>query len=286
MRVDLDRLGSVFVAAPLIESGLLRVSRGIPILMYHSISTDPETGVPGYYRLATSPARFRAQMIWLHEAGYRTIDLTEMCRRLAAPVVAADRAVVITFDDGFRDFHTHAWPVLDELGFSATMFLPTSFIGSTRRRFKGRDCLTWTEVRALHQAGARFGAHTVTHPVLHQLGWADIHTELHDGKRTIEDELGVRVDAFAYPYAFPQEDRAFVSRFRDELGQLGYAASVTTAIGIARRPADALALKRLPVNDADDLPLFAAKLRGGYDWVRIPQSLFRRAKRLGRIRSA
>ncbi|MPY91439.1 MAG: polysaccharide deacetylase family protein [Luteitalea sp.] len=280
--MQVDRIVSVFLAQPLLTAGLFRIEPGIPILMYHSVSDDPEVGVSPYYRLTTSPARFREQMRWLHKRGYAVIDLLEAQRRLSTGMLESERAVVLTFDDGFRDFATEAWPLLADFGFSATVFLPTGFIGRTQQSFKGRACLTWPDVRLLNRRGVRFGAHTVTHPVLYELSWADIRRELRDSRRQLEDELGDTVSTFAYPYAFPQEDGPFVDRMRQELHSQGYVAAVTTALGTARRGSDALWLRRLPVNETDDPFLFAAKLLGAYDWVAPLQAFARRARTLAR----
>ena len=149
----MDRLATVCVADPILSSGIVRTSAGISILMYHSISDDPETGVAPYYRLATSPSRFREQMQWLRDGGFDVIDLMEAHRRLQTGATLNHRSVVLTFDDGFQDFADRAWPVLSDFGYSATMFLPTAYIGNDRRSFKGRPCLTWDEVRRLRSGG-------------------------------------------------------------------------------------------------------------------------------------
>jgi peptidoglycan/xylan/chitin deacetylase (PgdA/CDA1 family) len=283
--IHVDRVASVFVARPLLTSGLLRTTPGIPILMYHSISDDPEPGVSPYYRVATSPVRFREQMRWLRDSGYAVIDLAEAVARLSTGKFDGRRAVVLTFDDGFRDFVTGAWPVLEEQGFTATMFLPTAFIGETRKSFKGRECLTWDEVRDLRVRGARFGSHTVNHPILYELPWTEVRRELRDARLQIEDQLQERIDTFAYPYAFPQEDLEFAKRLRCELHEQGYVGAVTTVIGRAGAVSDPLCLKRLPVNQADDRSLFMTKLAGAYDWVGSVQSIVRRTKgRSGRTR--
>jgi peptidoglycan/xylan/chitin deacetylase (PgdA/CDA1 family) len=274
----LDRLGSVVVDR-LMGARLLETASGIPILMYHSVAEDSEPGVSPYYRLTTTPARFAAHMHWLRRNGYAVVDLDAAFHRSAARATDGKRLAVVTFDDGFLDFKTDAWPVLSELGFTATVFLPTAFIGQARRLFKGRPCLTWSEVRKLHGLGVRFGSHTVTHPKLYDLSWSAIRGELLDSRTALEQELGGPVRTFAYPYAFPQEDGDFAKRFKEELMEAGYAAGVTTAIGRMTPSSDPLRLNRLPVNDCDDETLFAAKMAGAYDWVGRVQFAARQARR-------
>jgi peptidoglycan/xylan/chitin deacetylase (PgdA/CDA1 family) len=163
--------------------------------------------------------------------------------------------------------------------FGASVFLPTSFIGeSTRQRFKGRECLTWPEVRDLGRRGVSFGSHTATHAVLHGLPWPQVRTELRHSREAMERATGVPVTTFAYPYAFPQQDRVFVARFCGELREQGYRACVTTVIGRHAPGDDPLRVKRLPVNEADDVRLFSAKLAGAYDWVGALQAAWKRIK--------
>ncbi len=251
----------------------------LPVLMYHSVSEDPESGVGPYYRVATSPQRFAEQMQWLGELGYRGVALEDALDRPAAKGGGnGERLAAITFDDGFRDFHTAAWPVLQRHRFTATMYLPTAFVSAQRKSFRDRECLTWDEVRKLNQEGARFGSHTVNHPKLYELSWPAIETELTRSRAEIEQELGQRISSFAYPFAFPQEDRDFVERFEDALRKAGYDSCATTVIGRARPVTDTFLMKRLPINSCDDRALFAAKLAGGYDWMGGPQAMVRRVK--------
>lgn len=275
--LQLDRIGTLCVTRPLIHAGLLRPEPGIAVLMYHSISNDSEPGVASYYQLVTSPARFRQHLQWLRDGGYTVVRLDEAARLIGQSPIPK-RTVVITFDDGFRDFLLHAWPVLHEFGFPATMFLATSYIGDRRQSFKGRECLTWQEVRELSAGGVSFGSHTVRHPVLRHLSWAEVRQELAESRVQIENALGTPVGAFAYPYAFPQENRLFSDRFRCELIENGYRLAVTTVIGRAITGADPLCMKRLPINECDEQFLFCGKLQGAYDWVGLAQRAVRRAK--------
>lgn len=252
----------------------------VPMLMYHSISETAEDQVSAYYRTSTSPARFAEHMALLRAEGCQVVSLHRGCELLRRPGTDNRKLVVVTFDDGFRDFHKHAFPVLRQYGFSATMFLPTAFIGSEPRRFKERECMTWAEVRECHQAGIEFGSHTVNHPKLYELDCAQIRTELEVSKAVIEEQLGERVSSFAYPYAFPSADHAFVQKFVELLRVTGYECNVTTRIGRVRVGDNPFTLKRLPANSADDRALFLAKIRGAYDWMTWPQDTFKKLKGL------
>ncbi len=272
----LDRMVTLYLTRPLVEMGVVSGERAVPVLMYHGISDDHEPGVSPYYKTNTSPAVFEQQMRTLAEQGFRSVTVDEAAR--IQQQNRAEKIVVITFDDGFRDFYDLAFPILKKLGHTATMFLPTAFISDSRRKFKGKECMTWQEVRTLKAQGIQFGAHTVNHPKLYQLPWKEIETELALSKEQIEQELGERVTGFAYPYAFPQEDRRFTKTLGEMLRGQGYRNCHTTVVGRVRPNDDPFFIKRLPVNSCDDQALLAAKLKGAYDWLSIPQVCVRRTR--------
>ena len=93
--------------------------------------------------------------------------------------------------------------------FTATMYLPTAFISDQRKSWSGRECLIWSEVRNLRGEGVRFGSHSVNHRTLYEISWTEIEKELKESKVRLEQELGETIPSFAYPFAFPQEDRGF-----------------------------------------------------------------------------
>lgn len=272
MSLRFDRAGTLYGAGQLFRWVSGRDGK-IPILMYHSVADEDESAMRPYHRLATTPSQFLQQMSWLHEHGYRTASLASAVGLLQSGGSTAAGTVVITFDDGYRNFCQHAFPALETFGFTATMFLPTASIADRPLVFNRRECMTWAEVRDLQQRGISFGSHTVSHPQLHGLPRESVREEILRSRQMIEDKTGSAVDSFAYPYAFPQTDVLFKAMLREILEDNGYRYGVCTRIGRAGAASDPLFLERLPVNSADDLALLEAKMAGTYDWVGGMQSL-------------
>jgi len=248
--------------------------------MYHSIqegSSDPRP----YYNINTSPVQFRRQMEFLRDEGYRAVHLDEAVKSLE-PGKRNSNYVVITFDDGYRDFYTAAYPVLAEFGHTAALFVPSGLIRDRSAQFLGRECLTWSEIRDLHARGIQIGSHSVTHGELKYLRAAELEEEVARSKNTIEAKIGQPVESFSYPYAFPETEVVFARTLRQLLEKHGYKNGVTTILGTAKRASDRYFLPRLPVNSSDDLTLFRAKLEGSYDWLHAAQYFTKTIKRLYR----
>ncbi len=260
----LDRFASLYFFHPL--ASRWNSEGSIPILMYHSISNQEDHRHP-YFQTTTSPQRFAEQMDLLKQDGYQPVRLSDVAGLLTARPAAATKPVVITFDDGYRNFYTDAYPVLAQYGFTASMFLPTAYICNDRRSFNGISCLNWKEVRELDAAGIEFGSHTVTHPKLKDLSVTEIEREVRESKQEMEDQIGSKVRCFSYPFAFPELRRSFVANLRDALCRSGYEFGVSTIIGTTDHTDDPLFMRRLPVNTADDRRLLRAKLEGGYNWL-------------------
>ncbi len=265
MSFRLDRFATLYLVNPLRRRASAN-KPSIPILMYHSISDEDETKVHAYFRTSTSPVVFAQHMQHLRDLGYNTINVADAVSLLQNGGFTK-KYVVVTFDDGYADFYAQAFPALSRHGFTATMFLPTGYIGTGRRQFKERDCLTWSEIRELRKHGMCFGSHTVTHPQLSTSGRIAVKDEIVNSKLAIEDNLGEPVDSFSYPFAFPETNKPFIQMLRKMLVDFGYHQGVSTCIGTARQQEDPYFLRRLPVNTYDDLPLLSAKLQGGYDWL-------------------
>ncbi len=275
-----DRLFSLYLLGPLERIATGRRER-IPILMYHSISADPEPGSP-YYRIQTTPKRFAEHMEFLKQNGYEVLPLQEAVKIIiseseppgeAAGASARAPRAVLTFDDGYRDFYTAAFPILRRYGYPATVFLPVGFIGRDGGGLRNKNHLSWEEIRELQREGITFGSHTVNHPQLASLPERKVRYEIKVSRKRIEDRIGREVAGFSYPFAFPEGNRRFVRRLGLLLDESGYQHGVSTRIGTVHGPGEKFFLKRIPVNNGDEPRLFQAKLKGQYDYLHRVQYL-------------
>jgi len=277
--MSLDRELTTKVFHPLGRAKFWDKGLRVPILTYHSLSQDSHSALPAASRTATDPFTFRQQMRSLITSGCNPVDLSQVVRWLQEGRLPAGKSVVITFDDGLRDFYTHALPVLQELSFPATVFLPTGFIAASRRSHKKAECLTWAEVREIHKAGIRLGSHSVSHADLSELPRVEMMRELAVSKAEIERQIGAPAVSFSYPHGFPKGKSTFAAEFRDLLVKTGYSCCVTSDLGRVKSGDDLYRLKRMPINTLDVPKLFQAKLEGGYDWLGWTQPLLHKLKR-------
>lgn len=248
----------------------------IPILMYHGIRAGVSTRNP-YFETNTAPDVFASQMKWLCDKGYSTINL---CELLDGVHNSRDlcKIVSITFDDGYHDFYTHAFPVLQHYGFTASVFIISNRTCNAVDATPNCAYMTWDELSEVQKYQITIGSHTLSHPELHRMTAAKIRDEIGTSKKMLEDALGRQIRSFSYPFAFPEHEQKFRQCLRSVLGEYGYENGVSTIIGRAGRGADKFFLPRLPINTYDDPLLFQAKLEGNYDWLHIPQRLYKQLR--------
>ena len=242
---------------------------GLRVLLYHRVADDADP-------LSLAPRRFREQMQYLAAEGYTVIDLATAVAMLDAGEVQP-RALGLTFDDGFADVREEALPVLAEHGFRATVFI-TSAVTDGRLRFPwyaGRQppVLGWDDVVELDREGTlRFEAHTVSHPNLLSVDDATARAEIADGRRELEQHLGRRVSAFAYPAGLYGE------RERRLVAEAGYTAAVTCEPGVNLPSSDRMLLRRRQIDRGDRLLDFRAKIGGGHDTPLPMRRIYRRLR--------
>jgi len=140
------------------------------------------------------------------------IGLDDAVAMLAAGDPIDGRYFCITFDDGFKNWHTNAMPVLLDKNAPAAFFLVTGYIGTSvehdRERLLGfydsgdllMEFLDWDDCREMISAGMTFGSHTVNHVHLADLDEAGVEAELKGSKQAIETELSRACDHFCCPF--------------------------------------------------------------------------------------
>ncbi len=197
------RGGGLRVAVPPLaaEAPAQAVTHKLPILMYHRVASD---GPRALRRYRLSPSALDEQLHWLREQGYRGVTLGEWQLACERRRPLSGRRVMLTFDDGYRDFAEQAWPLLERHGFAATVFVVTAAAGHTSAwdaaRGQAAPLMGWDEIRALHARGVEFGSHTHTHAALCGLSNAELVRELVRSRALLEEQVGEPVSAVAYPY--------------------------------------------------------------------------------------
>ena len=235
------------------------VTDRLPILMYHQVA---DTGSPSRARWRVPLERFKAQLAYLREAGFYSVRLDEWRSAAARRQALPGRAVMITFDDGYLDFAAHAWPLLQQYGFSAVLFVVSERVGRSndwdRAEAAGDRLMDWDQLRRLRDEGLEIGSHSATHPWLRSLPVAEIVREAATSKATIQRELKQSVISFAYP--FGDHDVAI----QHLVGACGYEQGFHCyPSGRSPLNGDLMNQPRIEILGDDDLPGFIAKLEDG-----------------------
>ncbi|MBI5333757.1 MAG: polysaccharide deacetylase family protein [Burkholderiales bacterium] len=228
----------------------------LSILMYHQIGRFPR---PKAHRaLYCDIGRFRSQLRYLKWAGFTVMSLEDAWRCLFQGAPLPARGVVLTVDDGYENFAQHAWPALQEFGFTATVFLVSSLIGKPSAWLKDFDqqppLMDAATIRRLRREGAHFGSHAVSHPRLSQLAPEQMRAEIFDSKAALEDLLGEDVPDFCYPYGDYNE------RARDLVQEAGYRTGLTCIRGAANWATNPFEIPRKAISYGDNLIGYAWKL--------------------------
>jgi peptidoglycan/xylan/chitin deacetylase (PgdA/CDA1 family) len=202
------RLGAEIAAATGITHRRLARRRGMAgVLMYHRVLPDgaPDDGIePGMYVRAST---FERQIAWLR-ARWKIEPLGRLMA--AAPRPGEPARIALTFDDGWRDNLSVAWPILERHAVRATIFLVRDF--SEAGDHPWGEFLRPQEIRDLARQGMEFGAHTVSHPALDRLDDEQAEREMRGSKQAVEDWTGARCELFAYPYGRHRESTATIAR--------------------------------------------------------------------------
>lgn len=231
---------------------------GVTVLMYHRIIAEQDLESWHYqengklYDTIVLTDAFAEQMAYLNEQGYLTLTLKEFQLFMVGEIELPEKSVLITFDDGFQDNITHAYPILRRYDFKATIFLITDAVASGDPLYLSEaDLMTGSDVfeyqshtDQLHQRNETGEAYLTIKPI------AEVEQDL----RASIDKLGGRKRAFAYPYGVYQQEH------RQLLADIGFQLAFTVEYKQATRTDQLLEVPRISVFPEDSLDDFKLKL--------------------------
>ena len=195
---------------------------GLKVLCYHKVGVPP----PGsrLQDLWVSPRKFRSQVKYLLDNGYATLTFSDLRKAHETGADLPEKSVLITFDDGYENNYSIAWPILKELGAKGNIFVVFNTIGKANLWHSPAsepwvNMATLEQLREMQESGViEFGSHTMSHPRLSSLEPENAAWELAESKRQLEAALGREMFAFAYPYG----DGAYVPGVREKALETGY----------------------------------------------------------------
>src|SRR6266540_2279553 len=157
--------------------------------------------------VTVSPTLFTEQMAQLRELEYTVVDLHQVIAHYREGGPLPPRAVLITFDDGYRDTLENALPVLRDHAYPAVMFVPIGYLGEARplphdeslaARGLVNRTLDWSELAELEAGGVRIESHGISHRPLSEISIDEAARDITISKLRLEERLGRPVEAFAY----------------------------------------------------------------------------------------
>lgn len=256
-----EEAGPLDLTAPIIPPIVLREgTTHIPILMYHHVSSAPPL-TRSQIDLTVTDADFTRQLSYLEMRGYHTIRLTDLFNALYYRVALPTRPVILSFDDGYLDNYTDAFPLLVRhhmVGeFNVISLYPGTIIGVNRY-------MTWGQIEAMASVGMEIESHTMTHPDLGTLGRSALVYQLRFSRAIIASHIHRAVQFLAYPAGEPFKSGRLVAAYRVEgmVRATDYIGALLDPLfpGVIERAAAPFELTRIRVSHGETIPVFARRL--------------------------
>lgn len=206
-------------------------NRGVPIICYHSINKDPSIKNP----IIISEQKLRQHLQTIKDCGYTTLTMSQLNNYLVEDKPIPEKSVVITFDDGYIDNYTNAFPILKEFNMNATIFVISSYSD-------GVSYMTPNQVKEMSDYGIDIESHTVSHNKLSTLSYEEQLKELKNSKEAIEKITSKPVISIAYPEGKYNEDT------KKAVLEAGYSMGFTIERGYADRSDNIAQLNRICVD--------------------------------------
>lgn len=224
----------------------VKAAGGIPILTYHYVDYNPNKSDIARDALSVTPDKFDAQMGYLSQNGYTPISLDTLYGIFNKQTTVSGKPVVLTFDDGYENFHRVVYPILRKYNFHAVAFIPTGLVGTGYY-------MNWNQIKEIHSSGlVTFEGHSVTHPNLTGMTFNTVLAQLTDSKNVLFSQTGYPVNFVAYPYGTSNKNVWSAAQ------KAGYVGGLGTWYGKATAPS--MNMPRIKVSGNWSLKEFASRL--------------------------
>lgn len=240
----------------------------VGILCYHSVTGSNQSLTADPNKLHLPVSLFQGQLDYLQD-NFCIISLSELLAARRERRKLPAYSVVLTFDDGFRNFATVVAPELLARSMPATSFLvtgksnhvhePNGFHGWTEK--DDHSHLSWKEVVTLANQGLEFGSHTRSHPRLLEFSFDDARREFVHSREAVIEQIGKQEIPLAYPHGQTSFELSELAE------SVGYSCGLTTAIGLNDHNTRLFELRRTVIAGDDDLATFAARVSGLTWWT-------------------
>jgi len=198
---------------------------GIPILMFHKVGEPPKGSK--IKKLWVSDKLFTKQMAYLAREGFRSITFKDIYQHWDNGKPLPDHPILITFDDGYANNYSEAFPIMESFGFKATVFVVVQTVGWDNRWHDPASesripMISWQELKTLQKAGWEIGSHTMSHPRLPRQSAEERKFELERSRQVIGEFLEEYPQTFSYPYGAGED----VKEIRQQVMAAGYRVAV------------------------------------------------------------
>jgi peptidoglycan/xylan/chitin deacetylase (PgdA/CDA1 family) len=224
--------------------------------MYHYINSNPPADELAASLTVTEPNLMR-QLHYLRCAGYYSITLSQLFDAMQTGAPLPEKAVILTFDDGYADAYSNAFPILRSAGFGGSFGIVSDWVGQP-------GYLTWEQLKEMSATGMEVVSHTANHPDLGRSPDWMVRDQLVRSKQVLEQNLGLPVSFLIYPSGEPFTFGTPVRQAQVPVlvQESGYRGALTTRWGLVQDPAAAFAMSRVRVPGGVDINRFAENMGG------------------------
>ena len=248
---------------------VLKKKYEMPVIMYHRVieGKEEEKGVHGTY---ITTKKFEEHMKYLKEKGFKTVTFEDLKNgNYRHRFDRGNKWIILTFDDGYKDNYTNAFPILKKYGFKSVIYLLGTLkynkwdVDNPQNPEKVFPLMEDEEILEMQEYGIEFGGHSMTHSRMSQIDKNVAHEEIIKSRDILEKKLGRKLNCFAYPYG--DRDNG-VKKFVEEEG---YEFAVATDSGDVSFQEDLYNIRRIGIFPTNGLRSFKRKTSGKYNFIKI-----------------